>query len=99
MWLQLTFFPIEDKDELERLRALLSPFMKNVQKCGVFNGSRYAAGRERIMNDIIKTASSDVNKRLLDGLNRVMIRPENETINAEHDRLRAMNIRLNNSIK
>ena len=97
MWLQLTFFPIEDEGELKRLRALLSPFMKNVQKCAVFNG--LSAGRERIMNDITNAASSDVDPKLLDGLNRVMIRPENETINAEHDRLRAMNIRLNNSIK
>ena len=65
--------------------------MNNVRKCAEFNGDY--AGRQRIVNDIINTASSAVNQELIDRLNQVMIRAENGTINAEHDRLRAMNIR------
>ena len=68
--------------------------MQSVRKCGEFNGDRDdSAGRARIVNAIINTASSDVDQELIDRLSRVMIRPENETINLEHDRLRAMNIR------
>ena len=68
--------------------------MKNVRKCGEFNGQwDDTTGRARIINDIINTASSDVDQELIDRLNRVMIRPDNEKINLEHDRLRAMNIR------
>ena len=94
VWLALTFFPVEDDAELTRLRALLSPFMRNVRKCGEFNGGVLDnTERERIANDIINTASSDVDQELIDRLGRVMIRAENGTINAEHDRLRAMNIR------
>ena len=90
----MTFFPIEDEIELARLRVLLSPFMKNVQKCGEYNGDdEDDAGRGRIITDIINTASSDVDQELLDRLNRVMLRPGNRTLNSEHDALRALNIR------
>ena len=92
VWLALTFFPIEDGVELTRLRAVLSPFMLNVRKFGEYNGID-GTERVRICDDIINTASSDVDQELIDRLNRVMIRPDNEKINLEHDRLRAMNIR------
>ena len=49
--------------------------------------------KEAIIDDIINTASSDVDQELLDQLNRVMIRPENRTLNMEHTGLRTMNIR------
>ena len=89
MWLALAFFPVEDEAELTRMRALLSPFMKNVRKCGEMNRK----GRARIVNDITNTASSDVDQELIDRLNRVMNRAENGTLNLEHNALRAMNIR------
>ena len=92
----MVFFPIEDEAELRQLRALLSPFMQNVRKCGEFNGynSRESrAARERIIDDIINMASSDVNTDLIDGLSRVMVRPENQTLNAEHKLLRGINRR------
>ena len=92
----MVFFPIEDEAELTRLRALLSPFMQNVRKRGEFKGdySRQSReARERIIDDIINTASSDVDQELIDGLSRVMIRSENETLNAEHNLLRGINRR------
>ena len=95
MWLQLTFFPIEDDDELARLRALLSPFLRNVQKCGEIqsrnNNDHVDQIKKRLtVNAIINTASGTI--ELVDRLNRVMIRAESETINLEHNQLRAMNI-------
>ena len=68
--------------------------MQNVQKCGEFDGDMFDdIGRERICDDIINTASSDVDQELLDRLNRVMIRAENETLNLEHNALRGMDRR------
>ena len=90
----MTFFPIEDEAELTQLRALLSPFMQHVRKCGEMNGNyRLADARGRIIDDIINTASSDVDPDLIDGLSRVMVRPENQTLNAEHKLLRGINRR------
>ena len=89
----MTFFPIEEEVELIQLRALLSPFMKNVRKCVELNGGNHNE-RERICTAIINTASSQVDNELINRLNRVMIGADNRTINLEHDRLRAMNIRF-----
>ena len=91
----MVFFPIEDEAELTRLRALLSPFMQNVRKCGEVKGNSTQSeeARERIIDDIINTASSDVDQELIDGLSRVMIRPENRTLHKEHNLLRAINRR------
>lgn len=93
VWLALTFFPIENEAELAQLRALLLPFEYNVRKCGEFNGENRVE-KERIVNDIINTASSTVDEELVNRLNRVMIRPENGTINLEHKRLQGINLRL-----
>ena len=72
----------------------MSPFMRNVRKCGKFNGHwNDHAERSLIVNDIINTASSNVDQELIDRLNRMMIRAENRTLNMEHDALRAMTIR------
>ena len=92
VFLALTFFPIEDVAELTELRALMSPFMNNVAKCGEYSGNDDDE-RENIVNELIRTASSTINQELVDRLNQAMIRPENRTLNVEHDRLRAMNIR------
>lgn len=92
VWLALTFNPIENESELRQLRALLSPFMQNVGKCGEYNRLN-PSERECIVNDIIDTASSTVHNQLINRLNRVMNRTENETLNLEHNALRGMNIR------
>ena len=57
---------------------------KQVTALTVSNGILYAWDRDErqlIMNNIIDTASSDVDQELIDQLSRVMIRAENETIN------------------
>ena len=92
VWLSLTHFPIEDSDTLKRLRSLLSPFLKNVQRC--FDGVVLAQDeKNQLCNDILKTLSSDIEPELVFSINQYVNRPENRTLVREQNALEQMSIR------
>lgn len=97
VWLAISFFPIEHHDVFTRLRELLSPFMKNIQKCYT---NQYIDGRERgiICDEIINSASSIVNPTLLSRLNRLINQQQNE-LSLEHQRQRQLNIGYKNALE
>ena len=102
------FYPIEDQAELARLRSLMSPFMISIQKC--FSTDRtqldqaqlgrssivdlYRGEKEKIFDDVIRSISSLVDPRLLNGLNQIITKPENRTPGLEQGALRQISIRF-----
>ena len=70
-WLKLSFFPIENTEELKKLRSLMTPFMKNICRCYETKKIEKKE-RKRICDDIINTASSYVNPELKKKLDHVI---------------------------
>ena len=77
VWLALCFFPIENHQELTRLQTLLSPFMRNIQKCFVTKSPNIWQ-RRTICENIVNSASSVVDPNLRNELNRLINQPQNE---------------------
>ena len=98
-WLPLTFYPIEDPTALDEMRDLMSPFMRAIKKCTKLSiklsMSSFAVKdeREAVFDEIIRTASSDVDQKLLDKLHAVMARPGQKHVKGEHELLKNMNMR------
>ena len=100
----LTFFPVEDANELEKLRKLRSPFMVNISKCfqtGTFKDvdkmfdkiiSRLNE-KCHISYEIVKTASPDINPELKARLKHVIMQNESNTLKLEHEALGQFNMR------
>ena len=70
--MSLTFYPVEENSMLQRLRQKLSPFLKAIQKCST-NTESNQAERENICDEVINTASSNVDNRLRIELNEVVV--------------------------
>ena len=86
-WLKLSFFPIESEEELETLRSLMTPFMKNICRC---YKTEYIDDKEkeRICDDIISTTSSYVNPELKKKLDRVIFQVQsNNTLKLQQQDL------------
>ena len=71
-WLKISFFPIESREELQELRSLMTPFMKNVCRCYETEEIEKEE-RKRICDGIINTASSYVNSELKKKLDHVIL--------------------------
>ena len=83
----LTFFPIEDANELEELRKLKSPFMMNISKC-FETGEIEEDEMKKICEEIVKTASSYVDPELQAKLDHVIFQDvSNDTLKKEHQAL------------
>ena len=91
VFLAIFFFPIETHSELTRLRRLLSPFMKLIQKC-YLNKTVFLKNRMRICQEIIFNASSDVDPNLVTELNRLTNLTSSE-LASEHQLQRQFNRR------
>ena len=93
-WLPLTFYPIEDPTALDEMRDLMSPFMRAIKKCTDLSSFAVKDEREAVFDEIIRTASSGVDQKLLDKLHAVMARPGQKHVTGEHELLKKMNMRL-----
>ena len=93
VWLSLTHFPIENDNELKKLRDLLPQFLKNVQRC-------YSAGvlsqdeKIQLCNDILNTITSNIKPELVNAIFQCVSRPENRTLDLERNALQQMSLRL-----
>jgi hypothetical protein len=59
----------------------LPPFLKAIQKCT----DEIPENRRRICDEVINTASSNVDNQLMNELNGLMRRPDQRTLNAQHN--------------
>ena len=92
-WLKLSFFPIENTEELKKLRSLMTPFMKNISRC---YETKHIDGEEkkRICKDIINTASSYVNPELKKKLDDVIFQIEsNNTLKLQQEDLQNISLK------
>ena len=70
----------------------MSPFMINIQKC--FDHTKLNRNqKEQIVDDVITSISSFIAPELLNGLNQIIVQPENTTLGLERDALRQISIR------
>ena len=86
MWLSLTFYPIEDDTMVQRLRQRLSTFLRAIQKCSLsmdYDGIT----KELICDEIINTASSDVDNQLKNDLNDLMRQHDQQALHEQHNAL------------
>ena len=86
------FFPIETTSELRRLRQLLSPFLKSIQKCFT-NKQLTIEERRAIYDEIINTASSTLDPLLINSLARFSNPANPDTVSMEHQAFRRINLR------
>ena len=89
----LTFFPIEDPNELEELRKLRSKFMENVSKCFQTKSVIKGVEMKEVCQQIIKHASSHVDPKLKTKLEGVIFHQSNKTLNKEHEKLVDFNMK------
>ena len=92
-WLKLSFFPIENTEELKKLRSLMTPFMKNISSC--YETKEIGKKRrKRICKDIINTASSHVNPELKKKLDDVIFQIEsNNTLKLQQEDLQNISLK------
>ena len=92
VWLAITFFPIENQNELTRLRRLLSPFMESVRKCYVneYIGPRQ---RETLCDAVINSVSSTVDPNLLVELNRLINLSQHNELVLGHQQQRQLSMK------
>ena len=53
-WLKLSFFPIENTEELATLRSLMTPFMKNICRCYETKDIDTEEGHEKVTKTRVK---------------------------------------------
>ena len=89
----LTFYPIEDDAFLETFRQRLCPFMKAIQKTTKSDPISYAE-REKIFDEIVRSARANkITNQLSGEWYQFIHHPSNETLDAEHGNLIAMNLK------
>ena len=89
----LTFYPIEDDAIRETFRQRLCPFMEAIQKTTKSDPISYDE-REEIFDEIIDAArANQITNQLSREWYQFIQHPSNETLDAEHGNLIAMNLK------